>query len=122
MLETGHGKICYLEIPAKDIQESAAFYAKVFGWTVRQRGGWEHRVRRRSGRQVSGTWVLGLPPSQSLGVLVHIMVHDAEQTIRDLIAAGGTLVQAIGAHHPEITARFHDPSSNLFGIYQEPRR
>ena len=28
-----NGKICYLEIPAVDIEQSAAFYASVFGWT-----------------------------------------------------------------------------------------
>ena len=33
-----NGKICYIEIPALDVQRSAAFYAKVVGWTIRQRG------------------------------------------------------------------------------------
>jgi predicted enzyme related to lactoylglutathione lyase len=32
------GKICYLEIPARDIAESARFYQRVFGWHIRQRG------------------------------------------------------------------------------------
>jgi hypothetical protein len=27
------GKICYLEIPAADVEVSSAFYAKLFGWT-----------------------------------------------------------------------------------------
>jgi len=31
------GKICYLEIPALDIQVSAAFYERVFGWNIRFR-------------------------------------------------------------------------------------
>ena len=30
-----NGKICYIEIPALDIQRSADFYAKVFGWEIR---------------------------------------------------------------------------------------
>ena len=34
----GNGKICYLEIPAQDIQKSAEFYAKAFGWKTRTRG------------------------------------------------------------------------------------
>ena len=34
-----NGKICYIEIPAVDIRRSADFYAKVFGWNIRQRGG-----------------------------------------------------------------------------------
>jgi predicted enzyme related to lactoylglutathione lyase len=28
----GNGKICYVEMPASDIQRSAEFYTKVFGW------------------------------------------------------------------------------------------
>jgi predicted enzyme related to lactoylglutathione lyase len=32
------GKICYIEIPATDIQRSAEFYTKLFGWTTRKRG------------------------------------------------------------------------------------
>ena len=35
---TGNGKICYVEMPALDIERSAAFYAGVFGWPIRQRG------------------------------------------------------------------------------------
>ena len=33
----GNGKICYIEIPATDSEESAEFYEKIFGWTVRKR-------------------------------------------------------------------------------------
>ena len=33
-----NGKICYIELPAADIRRSADFYAKVFGWGIRQRG------------------------------------------------------------------------------------
>lgn len=32
-----NGKICYIEIPANDIQRSSDFYAKVFGWPLRKR-------------------------------------------------------------------------------------
>ena len=31
------GKICYVEIPAAEIERSAAFYEIVFGWRVRRR-------------------------------------------------------------------------------------
>ena len=32
------GKICYIEIPATDIAQSAEFYRRAFGWSTRQRG------------------------------------------------------------------------------------
>ncbi|HEY9490063.1 MAG TPA: hypothetical protein VIQ51_17125 [Chryseosolibacter sp.] len=34
----GNGKVCYLEIPAVDINRSAAFYEHVFGWNIRMGG------------------------------------------------------------------------------------
>jgi hypothetical protein len=33
-----HGKICYLEIPANRAEDSARFYADIFGWKARERG------------------------------------------------------------------------------------
>jgi len=35
-------------------------------------------------------------------------------------AAGGEIVQPLGADAPEITARFRDPGGNIVGIYQQP--
>ncbi len=40
-----HGKIRYLEIPAKTAQASADFNSGIFGWTVRRRGGWRAGLR-----------------------------------------------------------------------------
>jgi len=34
----GNGKVCYLEIPAVDVERSAAFYTAVFRWSTRRRG------------------------------------------------------------------------------------
>ena len=31
---SAHGKICYVQIPATDIERSAAFYEQVFGWST----------------------------------------------------------------------------------------
>jgi hypothetical protein len=33
----GNGKICYIEMPSKDVAASAAFYQSVFGWAIRNR-------------------------------------------------------------------------------------
>jgi hypothetical protein len=40
-----NGKICYLEIPTTDVEISANFYAKIFGWQIRVRGDGQ-RLRR----------------------------------------------------------------------------
>ncbi len=116
-----NGKICYLEIPAVDVRGSAGFYAKVFGWKIRQRGDGSLAFDDAVG-QVSGTWVLGRPPSPQPGLLLYIMVDSVAATIDAVIASGGQLVQPIGADAPEITARFRDPAGNVIGLYQDPGR
>lgn len=115
-----NGKICYIDLPATDIARSADFYAKVFGWNVRQRGDGTTSFDDGVG-QVSGTWSLGRPPSAEPGLLLYIMVDSATETIEKIIANGCEIVQPIGGDAPEITARFRDPGGNVIGIYQEPR-
>lgn len=115
----GNGKICYIEIPAANVEKSAEFYHRVFGWTLRKRGDGSTAFDDAVG-EVSGTWVLNRPPSTAPGLLVYIMVDNAEDTVQAIVAAGGEIVRAIGADAPEITARFRDPGGNVVGIYQEP--
>jgi uncharacterized protein len=113
-----NGKICYLEIPATDIEKSCAFYQAVFGWNVRRRGDGKLAFDDGVG-EVSGTWVTGRPASPTPGLLTYIMVDDAEATIQKIVAQGGEIVQPIGGDAPEITARFRDPGGNVLGIFQE---
>jgi predicted enzyme related to lactoylglutathione lyase len=113
----GNGKICYVEIPAIDIRRSAAFYEKVFGWPIRQRGDGSTAFDDTVG-EVSGTWVRGRPPHTS-GLMLYSMVDSVAATCDAIIANGGEIVQPIGADAPEITARFHDPAGNVIGLYQE---
>jgi predicted enzyme related to lactoylglutathione lyase len=67
-----HGKICYVEIPATHLNRSVAFYRAVFGWSVRQRGDGSLAFDDGVG-EVSGTWILGRPPSSQPGLLLYIM-------------------------------------------------
>lgn len=115
----GNGKICYVEIPASDVQRSAEFYEKVFGWKVRHRGDGAIAFDDGVG-EVSGTWITGRPPATTPGLLIYIMVDSVAATIDTIIAYGGELVQPIGADAPEITARFRDPAGNVLGLYQQP--
>jgi predicted enzyme related to lactoylglutathione lyase len=115
-----NGKICYLEIPATEIQRSAAFYQKVFGWNLRQRGDGRIAFDDAVG-EVSGTWVLGRKPMTEVGLLTYVMVDSVAATLEAVTANGGKIVQPIGGDAPEITARFSDPAGNIFGLYQEPK-
>jgi uncharacterized protein len=114
-----NGKVCYIEMPAMDVQRSADFYAKVFGWTIRKRGDGATAFDDTIG-EVSGAWVVGRKPSPEPGLLIYIMVDSVAATIETVVACGGKVVQPIGVDAPEVTARFSDPAGNVLGLYQEP--
>ena len=114
-----NGKICYIEMPANDIARSADFYQSIFGWHIRTRGDGSTAFDDTTG-QVSGSWIVGRPPSPTPGLLIYIMVDSVEKTLEAIVAKGGEIVQPIGGDAPEITARFRDPGGNVLGLYHEP--
>lgn len=118
---TGNGKLCYVEIPAIEINVSATFYKEVFGWHIRTRGDGSIAFDDAVG-QVSGTWVLGRDAAKKPGFLIYIMVDSVLAASDAVIANGGKIVQPIGGDAPEITARFSDPAGNIMGLYQEPAK
>jgi uncharacterized protein len=113
------GKICYIEIPATDVEVSAEFYRRAFGWQTRQRGdgstAFDDTVN-----EVSGTWVLGRPIATEPGLMVYIMVASAARAIEAVRSAGGEIVHQVDPHAREVVATFRDPAGNLLGIYQQP--
>ncbi len=112
-----NGKICYIEMPTAHVARSADFYKRVFGWNIRKRGDGATSFDDTTG-EVSGSWVVGRPPSTKAGLLFYIMVDSVAATLKAVVANGGGIVQQIGADAPEITARFRDPAGNLIGLYQ----
>jgi len=116
---SGNGKICYVEIPATDINESAAFYQAVFGWTVNVNS--DGTACFDDGiNEVSGTWVLGRKACDEAGLLISIMVDSAVETLKSITAHGGKVVKQWTMGSDEQLAWFNDPAGNLFGIYQHP--
>jgi predicted enzyme related to lactoylglutathione lyase len=113
------GKICYIEIPATDVQQSAEFYKRAFGWQIRQRGdgstAFDDTVN-----EVSGTWVLGRPIATKPGLMVYIMVGSAVAAVEAIVSAGGEIVKPVDPNAREVVATFRDPAGNLIGIYQQP--
>lgn len=117
----GNGKICYLEIPAVDIEASASFYNKAFGWKIRKRGDGARAFDDGVG-EVSGMWVLGKKPMTEAGIIISIMVDDAEATTKLVTAHGGNIVYSSKSDSGEVIVHFTDPAGNIMGIYQEPSR
>ena len=115
-----NGKICYIEIPAVDVELSVTFYQKVFGWNIRTRGDGSKSFDDGVG-EVSGAWRLDRKPMTDVGLLIYVMVDSVAETVDKVTDAGGKIVQPIGVDAPEITARFSDPAGNILGLYQEPK-
>jgi hypothetical protein len=116
------GKLCYLEIPARDVHQSAAFYEQAFGWTIRE-GGTDRPSFDDTTGEVSGAWVTSRVPvadaDSDAGILPYIMVADAAGAAQRLVAAGGVMVLPVATYGTEVLGTFRDPAGNLMGIYQQ---
>jgi len=114
-------RFCYLEIPATDVQQSASFYEKVFGWNIRHRNTARPSFDDATGN-VSGAWVAGREISRGRGLLPYIWVDDIDAILSQVASRGGEVVEASQPDSPGGTSRiatFRDPAGNLIGVYQE---
>ncbi len=100
-----NGKICYIEIPAIDINSSANFYKEVFGWRIRNNSEGNISFDDTIG-EVSGTWVLGRKPATEIGFVISIMVDSIEATLDLIITHGGKIIQPMNKEGQEKMARF----------------
>jgi uncharacterized protein len=114
----GNGKICYLEIPAKDVEVSSSFYHKSFGWRLRSHQDGSTAFDDGIG-EVSGMWVLDKKPMTEPGIIISIMVDDADATSKLVISNGGKIVNTMKMEGGEVIVHFIDPAGNFMGIYQE---
>jgi predicted enzyme related to lactoylglutathione lyase len=112
-----NGKICYVEIPTTNIQESADFYSRVFGWSIKKRGDGSTAFDDPTGG-VSGTWVLNRPLAVEPGLFMYIMVANMEATAEAISGAGGEMLKWVSPEIPEI-AKFRDPAGNIVGLYHQ---
>jgi predicted enzyme related to lactoylglutathione lyase len=116
-------RLCYLEIPALDVHQSAAFYEKVFGWDIRGRDTCRPSFSYPSA-DVTGAWVTGRAISQTPGLLPYIWVDHIDDTLARIESCGGQVVEAphLIAREGEWIALFRDPAGNVMGLYQEGPR
>jgi len=117
-------RLCYLEIPATEVRQSAAFYETVFGWKIRHRDSARPSFDDATG-DVSGAWVTGREISREPGLMPYIWVDSIDATLEKAVAGGGVLIEAPHPDSPGSTcsiATFRDPAGNVIGIYQEGSR
>ena len=105
-------------MPSNDPQQSASFYADVFGWNTRAHDDGTLAFDDTVGA-VSGMWATDRKAVDNPGTEVHIMVRDAAAIEKEIVAHGGTIVTPSDPDQPEVYGTFRDLDGNLFGYYQE---
>ena len=123
-----HGKVAYIEIPARDPITSGVFYEAVFGWTLTSVP--DDRVSYTLGPSdnqrvpfsdtptgLIGAFVAARGPSMD-GVSLNIYVRDLLATLRDIEGRGCEIVEAPRAEGALRVARFRDPGGNIMGAWE----
>lgn len=119
-----HGAIEWVEIPAKDLQESPRFYEAVFGWKINREAGWEeYPMFMDSADKMGGGFHRGMKPSSD-GVLIYISVDEIDAILPAIEKNGGKKVKekTLISEHVGWWASFQDPAGNTIGLYQTVRK
>jgi hypothetical protein len=114
MADAEHGQLSYLEIPAKDIAASAAFYTEIFGWSFVPE--WPGSFDSPGG--LIGALDTGASVATEGGPVLWLFVRDVEDTLRRAPDAGGRVVLGTAAEGPRLVAKVADPSGNVIGVWQ----
>jgi predicted enzyme related to lactoylglutathione lyase len=116
-----HGKVSYMQIPAVDTRQLAAFYEKVFGWTLRG-GSADHFSFSDATEELIGAFVTGREISREPGVLPYVYVARIDETVALITASGGEIVREPYPEGDLWVATFRDPAGNVMGVWQHGPR
>jgi uncharacterized protein len=112
-----HGQLTYLQIPAVDLLQSAAFYESVFGWRV------ERPYPSFEAPGLIGQWVTERPVGAGAGMLAWIAVDDMDTSLDLVRANGGDVLKPPSADGPSrLLATVSDPGGNAVGIVMHVAR
>jgi predicted enzyme related to lactoylglutathione lyase len=112
-----HGQLCYLQIPAVDLWQSAEFYERIFGWRI------ERPYPSFEAPGLIGQWVDDRPPAPDAGPLAWINVEHIDATLELAAASGGDVLQSPSLDDGvRWLATIHDPAGNTIGVVQRGPR
>jgi uncharacterized protein len=113
---TRQGGLSYLEIPALDAKQSATFYKKILGWTVRRDEGDGAKFSDPSGHLI-GRWVANRAISRKPGFLQFFYVNRVDAVAKRVAALGGEIVRAPYAESNLRISIIRDPAGNTIGLW-----
>jgi predicted enzyme related to lactoylglutathione lyase len=112
-----HGHLSYLEIPAVDAEQSAAFYEAIFGWAIRRRDSGD-RSFDDPGGDLIGRWVACRAASREPGLLPYIYVDRIDSVVERIMTLGGEVIKPPYPEGDLWVATFRDPAGNVMGVWQ----
>jgi uncharacterized protein len=116
-----HGRLAYIQIPALDVNESAAFCQEIFGWRIRG-GSPAHLSFTDAGGDIIGAFITDAMISTEPGVVFYVYVHGLDATLERMVAAGSKVVMPPYLEGDVWVATLIDPAGNVIGIWQfDPR-
>jgi uncharacterized protein len=113
--EVKHGEVSYLQIPARDIAESARFYGEVFGWTFVS----DYPGSFDTPSGLIGSLQTDLPVASAGGTVLWLFVTDIHQALQHITKLGGRIVEDVTEEGPRLQATFGDPAGNVLGAWQD---
>ena len=113
-----HEKINYVELPARDIPATKAFFAEVFGWSFEDFGP-EYTAFADQGLD-GGFFQADLVSSpQTGGALIVFYSQHLESTQAKIEQAGGEIVKPIFSFPGGRRFHFTEPSGNEFAVWSD---
>jgi hypothetical protein len=112
-LRPAQGQLSYLQIPARNVQRSAEFYARVFGWHI------EHPHPGFDAPGLIGQWVTDRAPTRDAGMLPWLNVDSMVDAMKRVRAHGGEVLEHPTPDGPDrLLATVRDPAGNVLGLVQ----
>jgi uncharacterized protein len=115
-----NGGISYVRIPAPDPRALGAFYADVFGWTLR--GEPDQPSFDDGTGHVIGAFQRDLRVAGNAGVILYVYVHDVDAAVERAVARGAQIVRPVYEEGDLWVAVLRDPAGNIVGAWQSGPR
>lgn len=113
-----HEKINYVELPAKNINATKAFFENVFGWTFTDYGP-DYAAFENQGLD-GGFFTSDLTSSTHNGsALIVFYSNMLEETQTKIEKAGGTIIQEIFSFPGGKRFHFTDPNGNEYAVWSD---
>ena len=113
-----HEKMNYVELPAKDLAATKAFFQSVFGWSFVDYGP-EYTAFSDQGLD-GGFFKSDLASSPQKGAaLIVFYSNQLETTLAKVEKAGGSIVKPIFSFPGGRRFHFTEPSENEFAVWSE---